>query len=162
MSGASPLLERMYRALVESMKARDAARTSALRLARAALKNREIDKRKNREIDKRAPLEDGDVIQVLGTLVKQRREAAEMFRAGNRPELAAKEEAEVGVLQEFLPQELSAEELQALVADAVAQVGARGPADLGKVMSALMPQVRGRADGRKVNEAVRAALGALA
>lgn len=154
MSGASPLMERMDRALVESMKARNAARTSALRMARAALKNREI--------DKRAALEDADVLQVLGTLVKQRREAAEMFRAGNRPELAAKEEAEVGVLQEFLPQELSAEELAALVAQAVAQVGARGPADLGKVMSALMPQVRGRADGKKVNEAVRTALGALA
>jgi uncharacterized protein YqeY len=144
----------MDRALVESMKARTAARTSALRMARAALKNREI--------DKRAPLEDADVLQVLGTLVKQRREAAEMFRAGNRPELAAKEEAEIAVLQEFLPQELAAEELAALVAQAVAQVGARGPGDLGKVMSALMPQVRGRADGKKVNEAVRTALGALA
>lgn len=154
MSAASPLLERMDRALVESMKARTAARTSALRMARAALKNREI--------DKRAPLEDADVLQVLGTLVKQRREAAEMFRAGNRPELAAKEEAEIAVLQEFLPQELAAEELAALVAQAVAQVGARGPGDLGKVMSALMPQVRGRADGKKVNEAVRTALGALA
>lgn len=154
MSATSPLLERMDRALVESMKARTAARTSALRMARAALKNREI--------DKRAPLEDADVLQVLGTLVKQRREAAEMFRAGNRPELAAKEEAEIAVLQEFLPQELGAEELAALVAQAVAQVGARGPGDLGKVMGALMPQVRGRADGKKVNEAVRTALGALA
>lgn len=154
MSGASPLLERMDQALVESMKARNAPRTSALRLARAALKNRQI--------DKRGALEDADVLQVLGTLVKQRREAAEMFRAGNRPELAAKEEAEIGVLQEFLPQELSAEELAAAVAQAVARTGARGPADLGKVMGALMPQVRGRADGKKVNEAVRAALGALA
>jgi uncharacterized protein len=152
MSGTSPLLERMDRALVESMKARDRARTSALRLARAALKNREI--------DKRAPLEDGDAVQVLATLVKQRREAAEQFRAGHRPELASKEEAEITVLQEFLPAELSDGELGELVAEAVRRVGAQGPSDLGKVMSVLMPQVRGRADGRKVNEVVRAALGA--
>ncbi len=152
MAGTSPLLERLDGALVASMKARDAARTSALRLVRAALKNREI--------EKRAPLEDAEVLQVLGTLVKQRREAAEQFRAGNRPELAAKEEAEVVILQEFLPAALSDDELGALVAEAVAEVGGQGPGDLGKVMSALMPRVRGRADGRKVNEAVRAALGA--
>jgi len=152
MAGTTSLLERLDGALVASMKARDAARTSALRLARAALQYREI--------DKRAPLEEADVLQVLGTLVKQRREAAEQFRAGNRAELAAKEEAEILILQEFLPAELAEGELRALVAEVVAQVGAQGSGDLGKVMSALMPRVRGRADGRKVNEAVRAALGA--
>ncbi|MDW7709127.1 MAG: GatB/YqeY domain-containing protein [Deferrisomatales bacterium] len=152
MSGNSPLLSRIDRELVASMKARTAARTSALRMARSALQYREI--------DKRAPLEDADVLQVLGTLVKQRREAAEQFRAGNRPELAEKEEAELAVLREFLPAALSEQELRNLVAEVVRQVGAQGLSDLGKVMGVLMPAVRGRADGRAVNDAVRAALGA--
>lgn len=151
-SEAIPLLARMDDALVSSMKARTAARTSTLRMARAALKNRQI--------DKRAPLEEGEVLQVLATLVKQRREAAEQFRAGNRPELAEKEEAEILVLQEFLPAELSDEELGGLVAEVVRRLGAVGPSELGKVMAALMPEVRGRADGRRVNAAVRVALGA--
>ncbi len=152
MTGTGELAQRIERAMVESMKARDGARTSALRMARAALKNREI--------EKRSPLTDDEILQVLGTAVKQRREAADQYRAGNRPELAAKEEAEIEVLREFMPRELSDEELQALVVDAIGEVGAEGLGDLGKTMSALMPRVRGRADGRRVNEAVRAALGA--
>jgi len=151
MAESSGLATRIERAMVEAMKARDAARTSALRMARAALKNREI--------EKRTPLTDEEVLQVLGTAVKQRREAADQYRQGNRPELAAKEEAEIEVLREFMPRELTDEELGSLVAEAIAAVGAQGLADLGKTMSALMPRVRGRADGRRVNEAVRAALG---
>jgi len=153
MAGTSGLAERLERAMIEAMKARDAARTSTIRMARAALKNREI--------EKRAPLTDDEVLQVLGTAVKQRRESADQYRAGKRPELAAKEEAEIEVLREFMPRELADEELQALVAQAVAEVGAQGLGDLGKTMSALMPRVRGRADGRRVNEAVRAALGGV-
>jgi len=151
MADASALAKQIERAMIEAMKARDAARTSTLRMARAALKNQEI--------EKRAPLSDDEVVQVLGTAVKQRREAAEQYRKGNRPELAAKEEAEIEVLREFMPRELTDEELAALVSQVVTEVGAQGLADLGKTMSALMPRVRGRADGRKVNEAVRAVLG---
>jgi uncharacterized protein YqeY len=151
MAETSELAGQIERAMIAAMKARDAARTSALRMARAALKNREI--------EKRTTLTDEDVLQVLGTAVKQRREAADQYRAGNRPELAAKEEAEIEVLREFMPKELGMDELQALVAQAVAEVGAQGLADLGKTMSVLMPRIRGRADGRRVNEAVRAALG---
>lgn len=151
MSDESSLIQRMDKDFVAAMKARDAVRTSTLRMVRAALKNREI--------DKRGPLDEGEVLQVLSGLVKQRRESIEQFQAGNRPDLVAKEEAEVAILKEFLPAEMSSEELAALVGRIVAQVGAKGPGDLGKVMGALMPLVRGKADGRKVNDAVRAALG---
>ncbi|MHB8764833.1 MAG: GatB/YqeY domain-containing protein [Deferrisomatales bacterium] len=150
MAGRCPMAQKIDDALKASMKARDAARTSTLRMAVAALKNREI--------DKRAPLEDPDVLQVLSTQVKQRRESIEQFRAGGRPDLVAKEEAELVVLGAFLPEQLGDEELVRIVGEVVAQVGAASPADLGKVMGALMPRVKGRADGKKVNEAVRAAL----
>jgi uncharacterized protein len=141
------LLARIDRSLIESMKARDALRTSALRMARAALKNREIDKRK--------PLDDSDVVEVLGTLAKQRKESIEQFQAGGRTDLADKEAAELRILQEFLPKELTEEEVREIVRTAVAEAGATGPRDIGKVMSAVMPRVKGRADGRTVNTLVR-------
>lgn len=145
------LARQIEAAVTVAMKAREPARVSALRMLRSALKYREI--------DKRAPLEDADVVQVLATQAKQRRESIEQFRAASRAELVAKEEAELAVIQEFLPRELSDVELQDVVRQAVAEVGASGPQDLGKVMGALMARVRGRADGKRVNEAVRAALG---
>lgn len=145
------LASRIDQAVVAAMKARDAARTSALRMVKAALKNKEI--------DKRGPLDDGDSLQVLGTLAKQRREAIEQFRAGNRLDLVAKEEAELAILQEFLPQALGEDEVRAAVAQAVADAGAAGPKDMGKVMSLLMPRLKGRADGKLVNALVREALG---
>lgn len=151
MTQEETLVARIERATIESMKARDAARTSALRMAKAALKNREI--------DKRSALDDADALQVLGTLAKQRREAIEQFRAGGRIDLAEKEEAELRVLQEFLPQAMSEEEIRCAVADAVAEAGAVGPKDMGKVMGALMPRVKGKADGKLVNALVREALG---
>ncbi len=147
MEPKSSLVERIERELHAAMKGRDKVRTSTLRMARAALKNREI--------EKRSPLEDADVIQVLSTQAKQRRESVEQFRAGGREDLAAKEELELGVLKEFLPEELSEDELRALVEAVVREVGASSPKELGRVMSALMPKVRGRADGRAVNEMVR-------
>lgn len=151
MSEHGSLVQRLDQALVGAMKARDAVRTSTLRMVRAALKNREI--------EKRGSLEEAEVVQVVSSLLKQRRESIEQFRGGNRPDLVAREEAEAEILKEFLPAEMAPEELAALVARVIAQVGATGHADLGKVMGALMPLVRGKADGRKVNEAVRAALG---
>lgn len=145
------LVSQIEQATLAAMKARDAARTSALRMVKAALKNKQI--------DKRAPLDDGDVLSVLGTLAKQRRESIEQFRSGGREELAAKEEAELAILQEFLPQALGEAEVRAAVAQAVAETGAAGPKDMGKVMSALMPRLKGRADGKLVNALVREALG---
>lgn len=147
MSEDTPLIARIDSSLVASMKARDAARTSALRMVRAALKNREI--------DKRGPLDETEVLEVVASLAKQRKESIEQFQAGGRQDLADKETAELKILQEFLPAELSAEELRQLVRSAVAEAGAASPKDMGKVMAALMPKVKGRADGRAVNAMVR-------
>ncbi|MBI5446151.1 MAG: GatB/YqeY domain-containing protein [Deltaproteobacteria bacterium] len=147
MSEQDSLLARLDRALLEAMKARDAVRTSTLRMVRAALKNREI--------DKRAALAESDVLEVLASLGKQRRESIEQFQAGGRQDLVDKETAELKILQEFLPAELTEAELRELVRTAVAEVGAAGPRDMGKVMSAVMPRVKGRADGRAVNAMVR-------
>lgn len=144
------LQERMETALREAMKARDTTRVSTLRLVRSALQNRRI--------EKRADLDDSDVLQVLGTQAKQRREAAEQFAAAGRQDLADKEQAELAILREFLPEELTDEALRALVLEVKAAVGATGPKDMGRVMGALMPRVRGRADGARVNAMVRALL----
>ena len=147
MAQEDTLAARIERATLEAMKARDAARTSALRLVKAAFKNRQI--------EKRAPLEDSDALQVLGTLAKQRRESIEQFRAGGREDLAAKEEAELRILQEFLPDQMSQEELRRAVETAIGEAGAQGPKDMGKVMAVLMPRVKGQADGKAVNALVR-------
>ncbi len=149
MAGSS-LQERIDRALNEAVKARDRLRISSLRMIRAALHNRRI--------EKRTDLDDGEVLQVLSTWAKQRREAIEQFRSGGRDDLADKEAAELAVAQEFLPGQLADEDLRALVAEAVAATGAGGPRDMGRVMGALMPRVRGRADGKRVNQLVREAL----
>ena len=152
MSQETTLLARLDRAVIEAMKARDAARTSALRMVKAALKNRQI--------DKRAPLDDSDALQVLGTLAKQRKESIEQFQAGGRADLVEKETAELHILQEFMPEELGEEELRRIVATAIAEAGAKGPKDMGKAMAAVMPKVRGRADGKVVNALVRDMLAA--
>ncbi len=150
MADSSTLQERIDAAAVAAMKARETVRLGTLRMVRAALKNREI--------DNRAPLEETDVLQVLGTQAKQRRESIEQFRAGGREDLAAKEEAELAVLQEFLPPVLAEDELRAAVVAAVAEVGAAGPRDMGRVMGVLMPRLQGRAEGGAVNRLVREVL----
>lgn len=143
------------RDLTAAMKAQDAARTSALRMAKAALMNREI--------DKKGAFDDAEAARVLHTLVKQREDAAAQFRQGNRPELADKEEAEAAVLRAYLPQEAGDDEIARAVDDAVASTGASSARDMGKVMKAALAalQAGGKAvDGRKVNEAVRQRLSA--
>jgi uncharacterized protein YqeY len=130
-----------------AMKAGDAKRVSTLRMAMAAAHNRQIEL--GRE------LTDGEVVEVLDRQVKQRRESIELFRNGGRPELADAEEAEILILREFLPEPLSADELERLARDAVASTGASGPADMGRVMGALVPQTKGRADGKEVSDLVR-------
>ncbi len=147
MAGTSELERRVEEALYRAMKARDMERVSALRNIRARLQNRAI--------EKRAPLEDADVIGVLSTLAKQRRESIEQFRAGGRDDLVAKEEAELRVIQEFLPAQMDEAQLREAVAEAIREVGATGPRDLGRVMGVLMPRVRGRADGKRVNALAR-------
>lgn len=136
------------------MKAQDAARTSVLRMAKAALKNLEI--------DKKAPLDDAEAAKVLSGLVKQREDSIEQFRKAARPELVAKEEAEAAVLRSYLPQQASDEEIAAAVASALAETGAAAPKDIGKVMKAALAalQAAGKpADGKRVSEAARKRLG---
>lgn len=141
------LVQQLNDAMKEAMKAKDALRLSTIRLIRSAVKNREI--------EVRAELDDAAVIEVLSSLVKQRREAAQVYRDNNRPELAEKEEAELGILQEFLPAQLSEEELVALIDAAIAEVGASSPRDMGKVMKVVSARTKGRADGKRVSELVK-------
>jgi uncharacterized protein YqeY len=130
-----------------ALKAGDAKRVSTLRMAMAAAHNRQI--------ELGHALTDAETIEVLDRQVKQRRESIELFRGGGRPELAEAEEAEIVILREFLPEPLSAAELERLVRDAVSSTGASSPADMGKVMGVLVPQTKGRADGKEVSDLVR-------
>lgn len=148
------LTERITRDLTSAMKARDAARTSALRMAKAAVHNREI--------DKQAALDDAEVVKVLQGLVKQREDAAEQYDKGRRPELAEKERAEIGVLKGYLPADVTDEEVAAAVAKAVEETGAASPKDMGKVMKAALSALAasGKAvDGKRLSEAARKRLG---
>ena len=114
----------------------------------------------NRQIELGRALTDEEVVEVLGRQVKQRRESIEQFRAGGREERAQAEEEEAAILAEFLPEQLGEDELRAMVDEAVAQTGAAGPSDMGRVMGALMPRTKGRADGKLVSDLVRQRLGA--
>jgi hypothetical protein len=145
------LQTRIESAMRDAMRARDQRRTSTLRMAMAAAKNRQI------ELGR--ALTDEDMVEVLSRQVKQRRESIEQFRAGGREEMARSEEAEAEILGEFLPEQLSEAELAALVDEAVGSTGASGPGDMGKVMGAVMPRTKGRADGKLVSELVRRRLG---
>ncbi len=134
-------------AMRAAMKAGDAVRVSTLRLAMAAAHNRQIELGHE--------LTDAEVIEVLDRQVKQRRESIELYRQGGRPELADAEEAELAILREFLPEPLTDAELERLARDAVAATGASGPGDMGRVMGVLVPQTKGRADGKAVSDLVR-------
>ena len=144
------LMERIGSDLTAAMKAQDAARTSVLRMAKSALKNKEI--------DKKAPLDDAEALKVLQGLVKQREDSVEQFRKAGRSELAEKEEAEIGVLRVYLPVEASEADIAAAVESAVRETGAASIKDIGNVMKQALAalQAAGKpADGRKVNEAAR-------
>jgi len=144
-------LQRIESAMRDAMRARDPRRTQTLRMAMAAAHNRKIELGRD--------LTDDEVTDAVAKQVKQRRESIESFRAGGREERAAEEEAELAILTEFLPEQLSAEELESLVRAAISETGATTPADLGRVMGRVSPQVRGRADGRTVADLVRRLLG---
>jgi uncharacterized protein YqeY len=138
-------------ALKEAMKARDEASLSAVRAVKSALKLAEIDKKRE--------FSDEEVHGLIQTAIKQRRDAIESFRAGGRQDLVDKEQAQAEVLARFLPVQLSSEELEKLVAEAVVATGASGPKDMGKVMGWLMPKVKGKAEGSSVSQAVKKKLG---
>lgn len=136
----------------DAMRAKDKLRLGTIRMALAAVKQREI--------DERIELGDSDVLAVLTKMVKQRKDAAEQFDAANRADLADNERAEIEVLETFLPQKLSEAEIDALIADAIAQTGAAGMQDMGKVMGVLKPKVQGRADMGAVSGKIKASLNA--
>lgn len=149
------LKERLHTDMQKAAKERDSLALSALRMAVAAIRNREIEAVTRKEIPHGGTLPDDAIRKVLSTMVKQRRESAGMFLKGNRPELASKEEGEAAVLLRYLPEALSAEEIESLAREAIAESGAAGPSDMGRVMKILMPKVAGRAEGKAVNETVR-------
>ena len=139
-----------------AMKARDQLRLDTLRMVKSKIQEKEVELRGKMGRDH--VIEDEDILQVLATAAKQRRDSIASFRAGGREELAAKEEKELAIVEAYLPQQLSDEELLALVKEAVEQSGATSPKDMGKVMKAVMPKVQGRADGKRINAAVRTLL----
>ena len=146
------LLDTMNKAIGGAMKARDQVRLSTFRMLKTALMNKEIERGR--------PLQEAEELQVVTTLVKQRRESIEQFEAGKRGDLAAREAAEIVVLQELLPPAIGQEEIERLVEQAVVETGASSAKDVGRVMKALMPKLAGTgADGRMVNELVRRRLG---
>ena len=147
------LMERIGQDMTTAMRARDQQRLGPLRMAKAALMNREVEKGRT--------LDDGEEQQVLISLIKQRRDSIEQFRNGGRPELADKEAAEIATLEVYLPPPLDPAGLDRAVAEAIAETGATTAKDLGKVMKAVMPKLAGQAvDGRIISDLVRQKLGA--
>ena len=141
------LQSRLEAAARDSMRARDERRTTTLRMALAAAHNQQI--ARGRE------LTDEEVTEVIGREVKQRRESIEIYRGAGREDRAENEEAEVVILSEFLPEQLTDAEIETLARAAISEAGASGPADIGKVMGRVAPATKGRADGRRVSDIVR-------
>lgn len=142
--------DRIREDMKAAMRSHDAARLSTIRLLLAAIKQREI--------DEQIEAGDEDVLAVIGKMVKQRRDSVEQYRSGGREDLAANEQAEIDVLSTYLPQQLSDEEVAAIVEEAIAEVGMTGMAAMGKVMSVVKPRVNGRADLGKVSALIKARL----
>ena len=140
------LQQRLKEDLKQALRNGDKVRVSALRLALSSIHNTEI--------ARGAPLGDDDVLGVMAKQVKQHRESIDAFSKGNRHDLVDKEKKELAILQEYLPQLMSREEIAAVARQVIEEVGARGPSDKGKVMSKLMAQVKGKAEGRDVNAVV--------
>jgi uncharacterized protein YqeY len=141
-------------AMKTAMRAQDKARLEVIRLIQASIKQVEVDQGKRDE-----GLNDAEVLAVLDKMVKQRRDAIEQFIAGGRQDLADKEQHEVSVIQEFLPQPLSEEEIEAHIKEAIAATGAKAMADMSRVMTELKPKLQGRADMGKVSAKIKALLG---
>ncbi|MGE4271947.1 MAG: GatB/YqeY domain-containing protein [Desulfitobacterium sp.] len=147
------LKDRLVEDMKVAMKAKEEGkvRLSVIRMARAAIKNAEI--------DKRIEFSDDQVIEVLAREVKMRRDSMEEFSKANRPDTVKALEEEISVLMGYLPQQLSEGEIRQLAQETIAEVGAQGPKDLGKVMGKITPKTKGRADGKLVNQIVRELLG---
>ncbi len=145
------LKDRIQEDMKAALKAGDKARLGAIRLIMAAVKQREV--------DERTQLDDRQVLAVLDKMAKQRRESIAQYRAAGRDDLAEKEQAELEIIQSYLPEALSEAEIDALIAAAIRETGAAGIRDMGRVMARLKPQLQGRADMAQVSARVKAALG---
>lgn len=146
------LKERIVKDMTAAMKSKEAARLSTLRMVKAALQNREI--------EKGGPLTDEETVKLLQSLVKQRRDSVEQYEKAGRAELAEKERAEIAVIEEYLPRAATREEIEQAVSAAIAETGATSMKEMGAVMKAAMARLAGRnADGRTVNEVVKSKLG---
>jgi len=150
--GEANLKQKLSDDLKQAMRSGDALKRSTIRMLMAAINNAEI--------ARQAKLEDSDILGVIAREVRQRRESIEAFKQGNRQDLVDKEEAEMAILQGYLPQQLTRGEIVEAVQKVIAEVEATGPGDKGKVMPRLMAQLKGRADGREINEVVSELLSA--
>ena len=146
------LKDQIIKDMTASMKAKDAARTSTLRMCKAALQNREI--------EKGGPLDDDELMKLLRSLAKQRRDSVEQYQKGGRQDLVEKEQAEIAVIESYLPQGASQAEIEQAVSEAISETGATSMKDMGAVMKAVMKRLAGKnADGRMVSETVKSKLG---
>jgi uncharacterized protein YqeY len=145
------LREKIVEDMKIAMKARETEKLGAIRLLQAALKQKEV--------DERIELTDDLVLNIIDKMLKQRKDSIEQYTVGNRPDLAAKEEFEVGVLSAYMPRPLSDAEVEAILNSVIAEVGATSAKDMGKVMNALRPRLAGRADMGKLSGVVKARLG---
>jgi len=150
-SQGSPLKQKLVEDLKQALKGGDKVRRSVIRLVMAAIKNAEI--------ARQVTLEDADILGLIAKEARQRRESIESFRQGNRQDLVTQEEAELAILNQYLPQQMSREEIIAEARRVIEEVGARGPGDKGKVMPKLIAQLKGKADGREINAVVTELLG---
>jgi uncharacterized protein len=149
---AMPLLDRIQKDMVEAMKAKDEARLSAVRMIKAALKKHEVDSMK--------PLTEATEMQVMNTLIKQRRESADMFRKGGREEAAVKEEAEIALIESYLPSIATPSEMEQAVSAAISETGASSSKQMGAVMKTAQAHLAGkRVDGKALSDLVKQKLG---
>lgn len=145
------LREQIDADIKDAMKSGAKDKVSALRMLSAALKNKQI--------DKRAPLTEGEVVDTVRSLIKQRRDSIEQFAKGGRQDLVDKETSEVAILEVYLPQQMAREDVEKIVREVIGQTGAQGAKDMGKVMKALVPILAGRADNKLVSDLVKQSLG---
>jgi len=145
-SQGSPLKQKLVEDLKQALKGGDKVRRSVIRLVMAAIKNAEI--------ARQVTLDDADILGIIAKEARQRRESIEAFRQGNRQDLVTQEEAELAILNQYLPQQMSREEIITEARRVIEEVGARGPGDKGKVMPKLIVQLKGKADGREINTVV--------
>ncbi|MBN2187565.1 MAG: GatB/YqeY domain-containing protein [Dehalococcoidia bacterium] len=147
------LRDNIREALQKALKQQERTQISILRLLLSDIKNAEIAQQK--------PADDNKVLDIITKQVKRHRESIEAFKQGNRSDLVAKEEAELGILMNYLPKQMSHEEILAAAQQVITEVGAKGPNDKGRVMSQLMPQLKGKADGKEVSDIVAQLLAAI-